>query len=54
MALNFTLAAGRGFILPGFDPLLTYALLTLAFAQAGRAFGIDVFLAKWKPKSWIW
>lgn len=54
MAMNFLLASGRGFFNPSLDALLTYCLLTLAVAQAGRIFGVDVFLAKWKPKSWIW
>ena len=54
MAGNYLLASGRGLFLPSFDALLAYSLLTLALARAGRTFGIDTMLAKWKPKSWFW
>lgn len=54
MAGNYLVASGRGLFLPSFDALLTYSLLTLAVARAGRTFGVDVFLAKWRPKSWLW
>lgn len=54
MALNYAIASGRALYLPGFDALLGYTLFTLALARAGRTFGVDVFLAKWKPKSWLW
>lgn len=53
MALNFALSSGRALWLPSFDVTLSIALLTLAFARAGRCFGVDQYLSKKYKNYWI-
>ena len=53
--LNYMLAEGRIFWSPDSeDAALIFITILLFFGRAGRAFGIDSYLAKRFPNAWIW
>jgi len=55
MVLNYMWAKGQFFWLPtSHDTLFILVLLTLGAVGAGRVLGIDYFLAKKYPRSWLW
>jgi hypothetical protein len=55
MVLNYMWAKGQLFWVPtSHDTLFILVLLTLGAVGAGRVLGIDYFLAKKYPRSWIW
>ena len=47
---NFTFTIGRGIWLPGMDAAYIFALFTLAWAGAGRAYGVDMLIRERWPK----
>ena len=55
MILNYMWAKGQLFWLPtSHDTLFVLVLLTLGAVGAGRVLGINYFLAKKYPRSWLW
>ena len=55
MVLNYMWAKGQVFWVPtSHDTLFILVLLTLGAVGAGRVLGIDYFLAKKYPRSWLW
>jgi uncharacterized membrane protein YphA (DoxX/SURF4 family) len=53
--LNYMLAKGRMFWSPDSeDAALFFIALVIFLGRAGRTFGIDSYLAKRWPKSWLW
>jgi thiosulfate dehydrogenase [quinone] large subunit len=55
MVLNYMWAKGQVWWVPtSHDTLFILVLLTLGIVGAGRVLGIDYFLAKKYPRSWLW
>jgi thiosulfate dehydrogenase [quinone] large subunit len=55
MVLNYMWAKGQVFWVPtSHDTLFILVLFTIGAAGAGRVLGIDYFLAKKYPRSWLW
>ena len=55
LVLNFMLAKGRWFFSPdSVDAADFFSALVVMLGAAGRVWGIDAFLAKRWPRSWLW
>ena len=55
MVLNYMWAKGQAFWVPtSHDALFILILLVLGITGAGRMLGVDYFLAKQYPRSWLW
>jgi uncharacterized membrane protein YphA (DoxX/SURF4 family) len=53
--LNYMFSKGRWFLSPDSeDAAVFFSALVVALGAAGRAFGVDVFLARRWPRSLIW
>ena len=55
MVLNYMWAKGQTFWVPtSNDALFILILLVLGMTGAGRVLGIDYFLVRKYPRSWLW
>ena len=53
--LNFMLAKGRWFLSPDSeDAAIFFSAMVVMLGAAGRAYGVDVFLARRWPRSLLW
>jgi uncharacterized membrane protein YphA (DoxX/SURF4 family) len=53
--LNFMLSKGRIFWSPDSqDAAVFFIALVVFLSRAGRVWGVDAFLAKRWPRSWLW
>ena len=53
--LNYMLAKGRWFLSPDSeDAAVFFSALVVTIGAAGRRFGVDVYLARRWPRSWLW
>jgi uncharacterized membrane protein YphA (DoxX/SURF4 family) len=53
--LNYMFSKGRWFLSPDSeDAAVFFSALVVALGAAGRAFGVDVFLARRWPRALLW
>jgi uncharacterized membrane protein YphA (DoxX/SURF4 family) len=55
LVLNFVFSKGRMFWSPDRQDAAVFFIALIVFlGRAGRAWGLDIFLARRWPKSWLW